>query len=194
MPRKRRLREYGIPDHPQPIDWFERELDKLIRGSRKAASQYLTEPDPLAVRDRVKDIVGRSRIMLAQVRTRPEIVYALWNARMLGFQYGKLYFHHNWGKDLIAAKRQRDGALRGSSLSRDTRKQLAQDRARTVVLEARRYARLRRRKVSQRRFALMIALRLNETEPPPNPLYTANSVRSILLSQHFFELVEKESG
>lgn len=189
MPRKLRMRiGYGIPNQPQPIDWFEKELDELIRQNRKAAAQYLTEPDPFAVRARVKSFIGRSRIMLAQVRARPEIVYALWNARLLGYQQGTMRLHHYWGKAIIAAKRQRDGSRTGAETSREIRADKAQAREEQVLLEAiQTQRRPDARPFSQRSFALIVAGKLNRTDPVPDPPYTMESVRSILRKQHFFE-------
>jgi hypothetical protein len=191
MPRRERIRlgyAKPRPGGPQRIAWFEKELDELIRQCRSAATLYITEPDPLGVRDDVKSIIQRSRITLANARAKPETVYALWNERLLGYIFGTMRFRHNWGAELIAAKRQRDGARTGARTSRMIRTTKAQDRAKRVLLEAMQTQhRLHGRKVSQRSFSLIVALRLNETKPRPKPLYTDLSVRSILQAQHFFK-------
>lgn len=190
MPRKRRItlgHAVPRPEGPQRVAWFEKELDELLRQLRKVASQYLTGPDPLGVRDAVKSIIGRSRITLADARARPEIVHALWNARMLGYLYGTTYFRHNWGTALIAAKRQREGSSSGAATSRRLRAEKAHDRTEQVLREASRaQRRLRDRPMTQRSLSRAVTLRLNQNDPPPQPPYTMETVRRILREEHFF--------
>jgi len=170
---------------PPRLGWLDNECDQLVRNCRKAASQCINRPDPFGIRDAAKLAISRIRILLAHARKRPELAHTLWNALMLGQAFTRLRFVNNWGDQLVAAKQQRDGALSGREHAAQTRKERAEARAQAVLLEAHRGS--RRRKVSQRAFALQVALRLNEAKPRPKPLYTADSVRSILLEQHFFE-------
>ena len=189
MPRRTRIKlGYPIPGPagPQRVDWFEEEINQLIRRSRKAASQHLAA-DPLGIRGSAKSVITRSRITLAYARAHPELVSALWNERMLGYHYQTLRYNHNWGTDLMAAKRQRDGARSGAETSRMLRARKARARAAQVLREAIRTQRQsHNRELTQRSFSLAVARTLNRKDPPPDQPYTADNVRYILRKEHFF--------
>ena len=93
---------------------------------------------------------------------------------------------HNAGEALRGAKRQRAGSRVGVDVSRASRLERAQERAKDVLAEA--LTSRRRpgnRALSQRAFARVVASSLNQQEPAPDP-YTAESVRAILTSHRFF--------